>query len=212
MNSKLLALIGPFYAFFLQGARDWQTPAAHVPYHDVSFLTAHNAYASMAHGYRYAQQRLSLKDQLNAGVRGLMLDTHLDSSGRVILCHRNETVNRYFCGVKEPMLLAEALAIIKNFLENNPTEIITIFLENYVITRNVIDEPFIHAGLQSLILSPSEWNPTENNGWPTIGWMQKQNKRLVIFDSLGETSLAYNQWREVIENQWGALSIPHSMP
>ncbi len=210
MNRIMLALVGSFCAIFSYELRAWESPEPHLRYNEVCFLTAHNAYASVAHGYRYAQQRLSLKEQLESGVRGLMLDTHLDDAGRVILMHRNETVTRVICGVKAPMTLEEALSIIKTFLEENPTEIITIFLENYVMVRECIDEPFMRAGLQELILTPTDWNPLKNTGWPTIGWLQKKNKRLIIFDSLGETSLAFNQWQEVVENQWGALALPHA--
>lgn len=210
MNNIMVAQIGLFFAFFSAQGMSWQSPEPHLRYHEVCFLTAHNAYASIAHGYRYAQQRLSLKEQLAAGVRGLMLDTHLDTQNHVVLLHRNETVTRAICGVKSPMHLREALDTIKTFLDAHPTEIITIFLENYVIPPEVIDEPFIKAGLKEYVLSPSDWNPVKEQGWPTIGWMQKHNKRLLIFDSLGETTLAFNQWQHSAENQWGALALPHA--
>ena len=108
------------------------------------------------------------------------------------------------------MKLHEALITIREFLENNPSEIITIFLENYIKDRAIIDGSFKTAGLEEFILAPSQWDPLEHDGWPTIEWMQKNNKRLLIFNSIEKTELAYNQWEHVIENQWGALPISHA--
>lgn len=186
------------------GLSQWQSPDPHRHYHEVCFLTAHNAYASQAHGYRYAQQRLSIRQQLDAGVRALMLDTHKNSlTGEVILCHRSEWVNKMICGGKQAMNIQATITTIKEFLIAHPTEIITIFLENYVREKSLIDGAF--RDLEPFILTPADWNPLRKHGWPTIGWMQKHNKRLVIFNSIEKTDLTYYQWQHVVENQWGAL-------
>lgn len=195
----------------LMALSSWQTPDASVRYNDICFLTSHNSYAAKAHGYYYAQQNLSIREQLNAGVRGLMLDTHKHSkSDTVILCHRNEWVNSLLCGGKPPATMEEALIVIREFLEKNPTEVITIFLENYVRSKNLSDLPYKRVGLEKLILRPSDWNPAQKDCWPTLAWMQKHNKRLVIFNSIEQTELSYNQWEHVIENQWGALPLRHA--
>lgn len=52
-------------------------------YDQVTFLTAHNAFASTENGWLYAQQGLSISNQLKLGVRGLMLDIHQGQGGAV---------------------------------------------------------------------------------------------------------------------------------
>ncbi len=52
-------------------------------YDQVTFLTAHNAFASTQEGWLYAQQALSIPNQLQFGVRGLMLDIHMAQGGTV---------------------------------------------------------------------------------------------------------------------------------
>lgn len=52
-------------------------------YDQVTFLTAHNAFANTEDGWLYAQQALSIPNQLRLGVRGLMLDIHMGQGGVV---------------------------------------------------------------------------------------------------------------------------------
>jgi hypothetical protein len=189
----------------LTARTQWQLPPSSRRYNEVCYLTSHNSYAAKNHGYYYAQQTLTLEEQLKLGVRGFMLDTWLDRSKNVVLCHGGESITRLICMGKAPSHLSTALKPFKQFLLDNPLEVITIFLENYVKDQERLDEAFKTAGLQDFILQPKEWNPDEQNGWPTLEWMQKENKRLVIFTALEETSLAYHQWEHVVENQWGTL-------
>ena len=194
-------------AFFYQvsGTSQWVSPDTQLHYHDVCFLTTHNSYASHQHGYTYAQQRLSISEQLHMGVRGLMLDTHASKTGEIMLWHKNEWITKQLCGCKSPETFCNALRVIKEFLIQNPQEIVTIFLENYVSDGTLMDSALKKSGLADCILAPKDWNPVTNNGWPTIGWMQHHNKRLLIFNSISSTELTYNQWEHVIENQWGAV-------
>ena len=175
-------------------------------YNEVCFLTSHNSYAAKEHGYYYAQQRWTIKQQLEAGVRGLMLDTHLDSkTNKVILCHRSEWVNKLICAGKPHMLAHTALETIRDFLANNPHEVVTIFLENYIHDAALVDSCFSNAGLEAYILAPHDWDPVVHDGWPTLSWLHTHNKRLIIFNSIEKTHFAYNQWEHVIENQWGSI-------
>ncbi len=200
----LFALIA--YYFHLFGVSNWQVPNNQLRYHEVCFLTSHNSYAAKNHGYYYAQQRWSIEDQLKGGIRGLMLDTHLNTlDNEILLCHGNISIDKIIRGGKPPLKLAHALQTIATFLINNPHEIVTIFLENYVRQKELIDGTIKAAGLEHTILSPSCWNPA-TQGWPTIEWMQKNNKRLVIFNSIEETELTFHVWEHVVENQFGTLN------
>lgn len=185
-------------------------------YNQVTFLTSHNSYAAKRSGYWYAQQNLTIKEQLNFGVRGLMLDTYRSCSifngDRIILSHGNSIVNRLLMIGKKPITFLDSLKEIKKFLEKNKTEIITIFLENYVLDQKLVDQDIERSGLSDLVLKPSDWNPDFNMGsWPAIKWMQQANKRVVIFNSIEKSKYSYFEWKHVIENQYGTLCFDKAL-
>ncbi len=198
MYKRAIALV---LSIFIQvSAVKWQPLAGHIHYNEACFLTAHNAYASVEHGYKYAQQRLSIPKQLELGVRGFMLDTRIVNN-EVRLCHKNAFLTRLISRGEEPLPLHDLLVTMRTFLENNPTEVISIFLETYVAQPNtVVDDPFTQAGLGTYILTPDS-----HSSWPTLGWMRKENKRLVIFNAQCKTDYCFNAWQNVVENQWGTL-------
>lgn len=204
-------LILNILSFNMLRANLWQIPDSSLRYDQVVFLTSHNSYAAKNHGYLYAQQKWTIKEQLRNGVRGLMLDTYRSRSicngDRIVLCHGGPLINRIITGSRKPMKFVDSLIDIKDFMEENPYEIITIFLENYVKDENLIDQDFEEAGLSSMILKPDDWDPDLIGSWPTLQWMQDNNKRLVIFNSLGRSRYAYNEWEQVIENQYGTLDL-----
>ncbi len=185
----------------------WRLPDPQLKYNQVTFLTTHNSYAAKKHGFFYAQQYWTMQEQLENGVRGLMLDTYYNKTKTdIVLCHGGLGWNAFLRGGKTPMSLQESLATIKEFLEQNKQEIITIFLENYVDNKALLDNAFKASGIEPFILSPAHWDPRQKRGWPTIAWMQQTNKRVVIFNSLDKTDLTFNEWEHVVENQFGILS------
>ena len=181
-------------------AIEWQPLAGHVRYDEACFLTAHNAYASVEYGYKYAQQRLSIPQQLKMGVRGFMLDTRIVNN-EVRLCHKNAFITRLISRGEEPQSLHDILVIMRTFLEKNPSEVISLFLETYLPQPGtIVDKPFRLSGLESYILRPDS-----RIDWPTLEWMRKENKRLVIFNAQSRTDYCFNAWQNVVENQWGTL-------
>lgn len=97
----------------------------------------------------------------------------------------------------------ETLAEIRTFLEANPTEVVTIFIEDYVLTLNAITKLFTSAGLTKYWM-PVAVMPSNGSLWPTLEEMIQRNHRLVVFTQ-NETKeategVAY-QWRYTTENQ-----------
>jgi len=181
----------------------WRPISGNLRYDEVCHLTSHNSYAATEYGYLYAQQNLSLEKQLAYGVRGLMLDIG-QSDQKVILIHKNSFITKLICRGKEPMLFKHSLEAIKQFLDEHPLEVITIFLETYVKDLHLIDKACVEAGLDSYALTEQHWQSSKK-GWPTFEWMRKHNKRLIIFNSTGETTYCLNEWKHVVENQWGTV-------
>lgn len=191
----------------------WHLPSGARRYHEVTFLTSHNSFSNEEDGYLQPQQKWNLENQLINGVRGFMLDTHYSSvlfggKKKIRLCHNNcaltQMVLRPFKG--RPMSFVKALKLFKYFLEKNREEVITLFLENYTDAKD-LDDAIESSGIQDFVLTPKIWNPNDQEGWPEISWMQKNNKRLVIFNQRGETKYIYDEWSCHFENQHGTINI-----
>ncbi|PKN03482.1 hypothetical protein CVU75_02000 [Candidatus Dependentiae bacterium HGW-Dependentiae-1] len=192
-------------------AESWQTPNNKLRYDEVCFLTAHNAFT-----YRpkwiYAQQDWNLKTQLEKGIRGFMLDVHADGS-TLKLCHgdKNKACNfpYSFQKIGNFDTLKDALSIMKKFLDSNKQEVVTLILEDYVDKRELLVKTIESiSGLPALILNLSSWNTTSNgNRWPTLEWMQKNNKRLVIFTDKSETKYTPHTWHWVIESGYSSWDM-----
>ena len=103
---------------------------------------------------------------MNDGVRGLMLDVY-DEGGVATVYH-----GFTFLGTTT---LASNLTEIKDFLDANPNEIVTILFETY-ISSNMMDTVLTQVGLKSMLHVQ-----TRGEMWPTLQEMIDADKRLVIF-------------------------------
>ncbi|OAE33472.1 hypothetical protein AXG93_3822s1280 [Marchantia polymorpha subsp. ruderalis] len=178
-----------------------------LPFNKVAWLTTHNSFAIVGApeltGPRitFYNQEDSVTDQLNNGVRGLMLDMY-DYKNDVWLCHS-------FDGeCLDITSFAPALDTVKEimtFLVNNPSEIVTLFIEDYVSAVNGISNVFRAAGINQYLF-PLASMPAPGADWPTVGTMIQNNWRLVVFTSKSSKQategIAY-QWNFVDENQYG---------
>jgi len=141
-------------------------------YKDVAFAVTHNSYAV---GSSYsANQDLPIEQQLSDGIRGLMLDVYPYEDGTIHLCHTK---------CSNPMYLdagnaVEILQTITNFIQQNPNEVITIFIENYNgnIPAYQISEIFTSSGLIKYV-----YTPTTPGEWPTLGEMIDAQQNVVVF-------------------------------
>lgn len=89
------------------------------------------------------------------------------------------------------------------FLSANPTEIVTIIIEDYVHSPKGLTRVFADAGLDKYWFPVSKM-PRKGDDWPTVNDMVKKNYRLLVFtsDSSKEAAegIAY-QWRYMVENE-----------
>ncbi|KAG0564248.1 hypothetical protein M758_8G091700 [Ceratodon purpureus] len=181
-----------------------------LPYNKYAWITTHNAYAIEGETSVLGAAIISPKNQedtvtnqLNRGVRGLMLDIY-EFKGDLWLCHSIGTC--YDFTAFRP--LNSTLLEISAFLAANPNEVITIFIEDYVTTPFVLSNHFKATGLSKYML-PSTSMPKDGSDWPTVASMIASNQRFVVFtsDSKKEASegIAY-QWNYVVENQYGTLA------
>lgn len=92
---------------------------------------------------------------------------------------------------------------IQVFLTANPSEIITIFIEDYVTSPQGLTKVFNAAGLRKFWFPVSRM-PKNGGNWPLIDDMISNNQRLLVFTSKSSKEasegIAY-EWRYVVENQ-----------
>lgn len=179
-----------------------------LPFNNYSWLTTHNSFARTGSTsgtgsvlLAFTNQEDSITDQLNNGVRGLMLDMY-DFNNDIWLCH-SFGGNCYNVTAFQPAI--NVLREIQSFLERNPTEIITIFIEDYVTSPQGLTKVFNASGLNKFMLPLSEM-PKNGGNWPSVDDMVSKNQRLVVFTSKREKEasegIAY-EWNYVVENQYG---------
>jgi hypothetical protein len=92
---------------------------------------------------------------------------------------------------------------IQAFLEANPSEIVTIFIEDYVTSSQGLTKVFNASGLSNYWFPLSQM-PKNGTNWPTVDDMIQKNQRLVVFTSKSSKEasegIAY-QWNYVVESQ-----------
>lgn len=200
-------------------------PFNDTPYNEMTFLTAHNAHASKAYGWVYRQQNITYTQMLDTyGVRGIMLDVH-PYKNDAYLCHGScQVVSKFqrsaFDLVRSLFRdtnyqkLSDALNEIKIWINKNKTEVVTIFLENYVddaliqdVLKNTIKDYIFTA---DDLASYREKNKKED--WPTLGYLRKNNKRIICFNEKKAGSLQqdatsrlfFDTYDHIIESNFGS--------
>lgn len=179
-----------------------------LPFNKYAYLTTHNSYAidgEPSHTgvprVTFTNQEDTVTRQLNNGVRVLMLDTY-DFEGDVWLCHSTGG-KCYDITAFEPAI--DTMKEIEAFLSANPSEIVTLILEDYVQAPNGLTKVFNDSGLLKYWFPVSNM-PQNGQDWPLVSDMVANNQRLIVFTSIKSKQdtegIAY-QWNYMVENQYG---------
>ncbi|PON70475.1 PLC-like phosphodiesterase [Parasponia andersonii] len=179
-----------------------------LPFNRYSWLTTHNAFARL--GQKSAtgslvlattNQQDSITSQLDNGIRGLMIDMY-DFQNDIWLCHSFGGQCYNFTAFQPAI---NVLKEVQTFLQSNPSEIVTIIIEDYVTSPKGLTKVFDAAGLRKYWF-PLSRMPQNGGDWPTVDDMIQKNQRLVVFTSKASKEasegIAY-EWRYVVENQYG---------
>ncbi|MFH2007597.1 MAG: hypothetical protein ABI333_13510 [bacterium] len=132
----------------------------------VAYATTHNAMSNEDDGWISPNQLHGITRQLVDGVRGLMLDIHYEGD-EVFLCHG-------FCAAGS-LPLVDGLAELREFLDAQPREVITIIFESYVSAADTA-ATFSEAGLDGRAHAQDPADP-----WPTLGELINAGTPLVVF-------------------------------
>uniref|UniRef100_A0ACD5ZTW7 Uncharacterized protein n=1 Tax=Avena sativa TaxID=4498 RepID=A0ACD5ZTW7_AVESA len=187
---------------------DPKTHGTGLPFNKYSWLTTHNSFAvsgtpsaTGAPLVSMPNQEDSVTDQLKNGVRGLMLDTY-DFKSDLWLCH-SFAGKCYDFTAYQPA--SKVLKVIQAFLESNPSEVITVFVEDYSAPGS-LSKALAAAGLTKYVFPPAKM-PANGADWPALKDMVAQGHRLLVFTSKkgreGSDGVAH-VWNYVVETKYGS--------
>ncbi len=162
-------------------------------YNEVAYLTTHNAFNSTEDNFNLPNQNLNITSQLNDGVRGLMIDVY-EKDGAISVYHSVPSL-----GIAP---FVDYLMDIKNFLESNPNEIVSIILECYV-DADAIEGTIKEAGLENYLYAHNA-----EAGWKTLQEMIDNDERLVILSDKNDATEG-QAWYHYVWN-W-AVETPFSI-
>jgi len=141
-------------------------------YDEVCFLMTHNSMNNSEKGFVIPNQTHSITNQLENGVRGLMLDTYDGDDGIALTYHGVKIMGK--------QKLVDALLEVKVFLVANPKEIVTIIFQNEGSNEQ------LQTAIESIGLDKLTYTHTAKE-WPTIQTMIDKNQRLVLFVEFNKT-------------------------
>lgn len=172
MLKHLIAGLAVLWTFGGQGFAqcNGSTDLCNRRYDEVIYATTHNAY-SYDGTFLFPNQTHPVSKQLDDGVRGLMLDVYM-LGGVPVVYHGSSLLGA------EPFI--DLLVDIKDFLDQNPNEVVTIILECY-ITSAQVEAAFASASLMSYLHAQPAQDP-----WPTLQDMINSGKRLVLFSDVND--------------------------
>lgn len=165
-------------------------PLCSKQYNEVAYLTTHNAYNNEEEGFDFPNQYNSITQQLEGGVRALMLDVY--NEGGVPTVYHGISI----FGNKP---LTENLDAIKAFLDTHPNEIVTIIFECYV-TADLIEADLTSTGLMPYLFEKG------SDDWPTLQQMIDDETRLVIFTDCEDADVDqgwyHHTWTHAVETNF----------
>ncbi|GAB7324436.1 hypothetical protein MBLNU13_g08365t1 [Cladosporium sp. NU13] len=158
----------------------------HARYSEQTFIGSHNSAAIRTKENNWSlsgNQYFNVSTQLASGVRLLQAQGHRDPHGgeQVRLCHFN-------CALMDGGSLDDFLAVVKDFLEREENEVITLLFVNTGVPLKFWAKAFFEAGLDVNSYIPPTDKRKGNmriSDWPAISSMSAMNKRLVTFLSSG---------------------------
>ncbi|MBL8221463.1 MAG: hypothetical protein JNL62_19670, partial [Bryobacterales bacterium] len=185
------------------------------PINRIPWYSAHNAFSSRRQGFPgdlYANQVLSITDQLNAGVRHIEVDPHYYTYATppvehaVRLCHATHTSMCFLTGYGN-RLFGFMLAEVRAWLRANPDEVLLIKLnEKNINTILSLGDNFMYAELETY-LGAYAYRPRSFTRWPTVDEIRAAGKQVVLMQhdnnvpSVGE-NLVWDAHTYIQENNW----------
>ncbi len=169
----------------------------HRPVNEVVFATTHNAMSITEFGWLWPMHDGTVTDQLEAGVRALLVDTHYvddtESEAEFLASLRpdervvaekaiaafpdQDLIGALLCHGSCRLgatLLADTLEEVRIFLENNPREVVVVVIQDEITAEDTV-RVFSLSGLVPYIYTHQAGDP-----WPTLAQMIADGRRLIV--------------------------------
>ncbi|KAJ5824611.1 hypothetical protein N7447_006951 [Penicillium robsamsonii] len=154
-------------------------------YSNITFIGAHDS--PFVGPLPQQNQNIDIKAQLDMGIRYLQAQTHhsIIDKNIIELCHTS-------CLLEDAGPLKSFLTTIKDWLDANPNEVVTLLLTNGdSVSITEFGDTFSSSGISNYAYIPSS-NPLPIADWPTLGNMISSGKRLVVFLDYGADTKQVN--------------------
>ena len=138
------------------------------PLNAITLATTHNAMSSEAAGWIAPNQGFGITQQLEDGIRGMMLDT-MDWNGEDYLCHG-------YCELGAQPLL-EGLGEIEDFLDAHPDNVVLLLFQDGLSVERMV------AALDESGLGERAW--TFDGEFPTLSELIEAGTNLVVTGESG---------------------------
>lgn len=194
---------------------------------DVTFAASHNSMAASSDGWLFPSQDVSIRQQLDDGIRALLIDSHYWEEPSVAF---ERLVNTESLG-PEPLLfleqfladfgspptgaflchltcwagaisLTDALVEVRLFLEENDGEVVTLIIQDAVTAADT------ETAFRESSLLPFVFEKDNDEPWPTLRQMVTSGRRLVVMAEEGSPPPAWymNAWSVMQETPFDAAS------
>ncbi|MEO6988274.1 MAG: hypothetical protein ABI239_06465 [Aquihabitans sp.] len=168
-------------------------------YDEVAYAATHNSMSSPDVVRVWPEQDETIREQLDGGIRALLIDTHhwtrAVSPEQIealspnvppavvasVMADRDLTRGRpgtFLCHnhcIWGAMPFGDALGDVKDFLDENPREVVTLVIQD-AISAEETEAEFVAAGLE-----PYLHVQDVDADWPTLGQLIDRDERLVVF-------------------------------
>lgn len=165
---------------------------------EVTFAATHNSMSSANAGWLFPDQEAGIRQQLESGIRGLLIDTHYWDTADDVTALTHDRVpdnlsvalGSFLTSIGQPQpgaLLCHSLCTlgsepltnglneVKRFLDRNRNEVVVVIIEDYVSVADT-QAAFKQTGLDKYVVTHRP-----GTSWPTLGQLVRTNKRLIVF-------------------------------
>ncbi len=167
------------------------------PINEIAYAASHNSMSIAEYGWIWPMHDGTLTDQLDAGVRALLIDTHyidgpqereelleaLPEKSQRVAQEAFQTITEpgrdgeymchQLCGLGWSDL-ESGLEEIRLFLEENPRELLFLIIQDEISAEDTLQ-----VGAASG-LEPYIYTHPEGEAWPTLGELIDKNERLIV--------------------------------
>ncbi|PSJ75796.1 hypothetical protein C7N43_17135 [Sphingobacteriales bacterium UPWRP_1] len=170
-------------------------------YNEHTYAGTHNSFAyTPVYNDIIANQRRSITQQLQDGIRCLNLDVYLlvgdtfCADSAIYVYHQYPGFGCQF--------FTDVLSEVKSFIDANSNEVVTITIEDTNLDIVQLSLAFSQANLTGY-----QYHKQQGEPWATLGQMIQSNKRLVVFADVSnpnQTPGFFRNWNYIFDNPYSA--------